>query len=80
MIVVPVLITNCYVSLKGASKYLERMARVAILDPDEARRREDTGTKSPTEEQRSMDQEETCARRVNTKCWCRRSEVLRGTL
>ena len=29
---------------RGASKYLERMARVAILDPDKARRREDTGT------------------------------------
>ncbi|HMQ77871.1 MAG TPA: DDE-type integrase/transposase/recombinase [Flavobacteriales bacterium] len=38
----------------GASKNLERMARAAIIRPDEALRREDTGTKYPTEEQQSM--------------------------
>jgi len=41
-------------ALKGASKYLERMAHAAIVRSDEAFRREDTGTKYPTEEQRSM--------------------------
>ena len=41
-------------SEKGASKNLERMARAAIIRPDEALRREDTGSKYPTEEQQSM--------------------------
>ena len=40
--------------LMGASKNLERMARAAIIRPDEALRREDTGSKYPTEEQQSM--------------------------
>ena len=38
----------------GASKNLERMARAAIIRPDEALRREDTGSKYPTEEKQSM--------------------------
>ena len=37
--------------LKGTSKNLERMAHGFILLPNEARRREDTGTKYPTKEQ-----------------------------
>ncbi len=41
-------------SRQGASKNLERMARAAIVRPDEALRRADTGTMYPTEEQRSM--------------------------
>jgi hypothetical protein len=41
-------------SLTGASKNLERMARAAIIRPDEALRGEDTGTKYPTEEHQSM--------------------------
>ena len=34
--------------LEGGSKYFERMASVSIVRPDETRRQEDTGTKSPT--------------------------------
>ena len=37
-----------------ASKNLERMARAAIVRSNEAPRSEDTGTKYPTEGQRSM--------------------------
>ena len=33
---------------QGGSKYLEWMASVTIIWPDEAGRREDTGTKYPT--------------------------------
>ena len=52
---------------KGGLKYLERMARMAIVRPDKARRREDTGTKYPTEEQRRMGEREPCAQRVSAK-------------
>ena len=48
---------------EGSSKNLARMSRVTIYLPDEAGRRTDTGTKYPTEEQRSMADRETCARR-----------------
>lgn len=51
-------------SLKGTSKNLERMARMSIVRPDKTRRRADTGTKYPTEEQRSMAEREACARGV----------------
>jgi hypothetical protein len=40
--------------LEGTSKNLERMAHAAIVRSDEALRKEDTETKYPTEEQRSM--------------------------
>ena len=39
---------------KGDAKNLERMARAAIVRPNEAPRREDTGTKFPTEGQQNM--------------------------
>ena len=38
----------------GGSKYLERMAREAIVRSDKAQRSEDTGTKYPAELQRCM--------------------------
>jgi hypothetical protein len=53
--------------LKGTSKNLERMARMSIVRPDKTRRRADTGTKYPTEEQRSMAEGEACARRVGAE-------------
>ncbi len=52
---------------QGSSRNLERMSRMTIVRPDKARRRADTGTKYPTEEQRSMADREACARRVGAE-------------
>lgn len=62
------------------SKNLEHLASLGIFDPDEARRSEDTGMKSPTEHQRSMGHGEQCTQRVSAKRYFRRCEVLRCTL
>ena len=64
----------------GGSKYLERMARAAIVRPDKAPRSKDTGTKYPAERQRGMAEREQASPHDPLPDERRRSEVLRTTL
>ena len=64
----------------GGSKYLERMAREAIVRSDKAQRREDTGAKYPTELERCTSERGRASQKYLHYRSCRRSAVLRTTL